>query len=200
LRKSRGIRSRQVGLRETSASEPFDGHIAGIYARTDLERGVWKAPASRAVSLQISINQGDQYILHPRGVTCIRNFRSEGRDLRVWGARTMSSEPKYRYITVRRVMIFSEESIDRGTKWVVFEPNNEELWEKVKQVVSVFLMDQWRVGALAGTTAEEAFFIKCDRTTMTQDDIDNGRLICIIGIAPVKPTEFIVFRITQIKR
>jgi len=150
--------------------------------------------------LLISINQGDQDILNPRGVNCIRNFRSEGRDLRVWGARTMSSEPKYRYSTVRRVMIFSEESIDRGTEWVVFEPNNKAFWEKAKRVVSAFIMNQWRAGALAGTTAEEAFFIKCDRTTMTQDDIDNGLLICIIGIAPVKPAEFIVFRITQIKR
>jgi len=181
---------------------PPSGHIAGIYARADHERGVWKAPANEvvrgAVSLQISITQEDQDILNPKGVNCIRNFRSEGRGLRVWGARTMSNEPEYRYIPVRRLMIFIEESIDRGTKWVVFEPNNEALWEKVRQVVSVFLMTQWRAGALAGTTAEEAFFIKCDRTTMTQDDIDNGCLICIIGIAPVKPAEFIVFRITQI--
>jgi phage tail sheath protein FI len=127
----------------------------------------------------------------------IRDFRAHRRDIRVWGARTMSSDGQWRYINVRRLFIFVEESIDKGTQWVVFEPNDEPTWSAVRRSITAFLTTVWRNGALMGATADEAFFVKCDRTTMTQDDIDNGRLICLIGIAPVRPAEFVIFRISQ---
>ena len=133
--------------------------------------------------------------MNPRGVNCIRAFR--GRGIRVWGARTSSNNSLWKYINVRRLFLFIEESIEEGTQWVVFEPNDHKLWARVRQTITQFLTIVWRNGALMGTKAEEAFFVRCDHTTMTQDDIDNGRLICTIGIAPVKPAEFVIFRITQ---
>ena len=179
---------------------PPGGHIAGIYARSDTERGVYKAPANEtvrgAVDLEFQITKGEQDVLNPRGVNCIRAF--PGRGIRVWGARTLSSDPLWKYINVRRLFLFLEESIEEGTQWVVFEPNNEKLWARVKRTITEFLTRVWRDGALMGTKPEEAFFIKVDRTTMTQDDIDNGRLIVLIGVAPVKPAEFVVFRIAQV--
>jgi uncharacterized protein len=178
---------------------PPSGHVAGIYAKTDIERGVHKAPANEVVSgataLEFQITKGEQDILNPRGVNCLRVFT--GRGLRVWGARTCSSDPLWKYVNVRRLMLYIEESIYYGTQWVVFEPNNEKLWGRVKATITEFLTRVWRDGALMGTKPEEAFFVKCDRTTMTQDDIDNGRLICIIGVAVVKPAEFVIFRIAQ---
>lgn len=178
---------------------PPGGHVAGIYARSDQEHGVHKAPANEQVrgirGLQLDISKGDQAILNPRGVNCIRTFR--GRGTRVWGARTTSSDPAWKYVNVRRLFLFVEESIDEGTQWVVFESNNEQLWARVRQTIRNFLTSVWQDGALMGTTPEEAFYVKCDRSTMTQNDIDNGRLICEIGIAPVKPAEFVVFRISQ---
>ncbi|MCL4707563.1 phage tail sheath family protein [bacterium] len=178
---------------------PPSGHVAGIYAKTDVERGVHKAPANYVVqgatALQFQITKGEQDLLNPRGVNCLRVF--PGRGLRVWGARTCSTNTLWKYINVRRLFLFLEESIDEGTQWVVFEPNNERLWARVRQTITQFLTTVWRDGALMGLTPDEAFFVKCDRTTMTQDDIDNGRLICIIGVAPVKPAEFVIFRITQ---
>jgi uncharacterized protein len=178
---------------------PPTGHIVGIYANTDVERGVFKAPANAVVrganSLQFQITKREQDLLNPRGVNCVRSFPARG--IRVWGARTSSTNSLWKYINVRRLFIFIEESIDEGTQWVVFEPNDERLWARVKQTITQFLTTQWRAGALMGTTAEEAFFVKVDRTTMTQDDIDNGRLICIIGLAPVKPAEFVIFRLAQ---
>jgi phage tail sheath protein FI len=178
---------------------PPSGHVAGIYAKTDVERGVHKAPANEVVQgatgLQFQITKIEQDLLNPRGVNCLRVF--PGRGLRVWGARTSSTNTLWKYINVRRLFLFLEESIDEGTQWVVFEPNNEKLWARVKQTIEQFLRTVWRNGALMGLTEAEAFFVKCDRTTMTQDDIDNGRLICIIGVAPVKPAEFVIFRITQ---
>jgi phage tail sheath protein FI len=178
---------------------PPGGHMAGVYARSDTERGVHKAPANEKIrgvtGLQFPITKGDQEILNPRGINCIRAFR--GRGIRVWGARTISSDSLWKYINVRRLFLFLEESIEEGTQWVVFEPNDEKLWARVKQTISQFLTGVWKSGALMGTTAEEAFFVKCDRTTMTQDDIDNGRLIVLIGVAPVKPAEFVIFRIAQ---
>lgn len=178
---------------------PPSGHIAGIYAKTDIERGVHKAPANVVVAgatgLEFQITKREQDILNPRGVNCIRFFPARGR--RVWGARTCSTNTLWKYINVRRLFLFIEESIEEGTQWVVFEPNNEKLWARVIQTITQFLTTVWRNGALMGLKAEQAFFVKCDRTTMTQDDIDNGRLICIIGIAPVKPAEFVIFRITQ---
>lgn len=178
---------------------PPGGHVCGIYARTDIERGVWKAPANEvvrgAVELEYKIDHRTQESLNPRGVNVIRPFPGRGR--RVWGARTMSSDAAWKYVNVRRLFIFLEASIFRGTQWVVFEPNNESLWARVRQTIEQFLRTQWRAGALMGTKEAEAFFVKCDRTTMTQDDIDNGRLIVVIGVAPVKPAEFVIFRIAQ---
>ena len=189
---------------------PPAGHVAGIYARTDIERGVHKAPANEVVRgivnqdlgptrkpLEFQIVKGEHDILNPRGVNVIRDFRPDGRGIRVWGARTMSSDPLWKYINVRRLFLFVEESIDEGTQWVVFEPNDDALWARVRQVITNFLTTVWRSGALFGLTAGEAFFVRCGRDTMTQDDIDNGRLICEIGIAPVKPAEFVIFRIEQ---
>ena len=178
---------------------PPSGHVAGIYAKTDIERGVFKAPANEVVvgstSLQFQITKREQDLLNPRGVNCIRVFPSRG--IRVWGARTSSTNSLWKYINVRRFFLFLGESIDEGTQWVVFEGNNERLWARVRQTIVQFLTTQFRNGALMGTRPEEAFFVKVDRTTMTQDDIDNGRLICIIGVAPVKPAEFVIFRLAQ---
>lgn len=180
---------------------PPTGHITGLIARTDIERGVHKAPANEVVrdatNLEFPITKGRQDILNPRGVNCIRDFRPDGRGLRLWGARTMSSNPEWKYINVRRLFIFVEESIEQGTQWVVFEPNDAPLWAQVRRSIVNFLIRVWKSGALMGLTQDEAFFVKCDRTTMTQDDIDNGRLVCYIGIAPVKPAEFVIFRIGQ---
>ena len=178
---------------------PPGGHVAGIYSKTDSERGVHKAPANEVLrgvqELQVPISKGEQDVLNPRGVNCIRSF--PGRGIRVWGARTTSSDPLWKYVNVRRLFLYIEESIDGGTQWAVFEPNDEALWSRVRQTVSNFLEGAWEDGALMGSTPEEAFYVKCDRSTMTQDDIDNGRLICEIGVAPVKPAEFVVFRIAQ---
>lgn len=178
---------------------PPGGYVCGIYARSDTERGVHKAPANElvrgATSLQIQVTKDQQAILNPRGVNVIRAF--PGRGILVWGARTISRDTLWKYVNVRRLFIFIERSIDEGSQWLVFEVNNEKLWSRVKATITQFLTRVWRDGALMGTTPEEAFFVKCDRTTMTQDDLDNGRLIVIIGIAPVKPAEFVIFRIAQ---
>ena len=178
---------------------PPGGHVAGIYARSDEERGVHKAPANETIrgaqALEVSLTKADQDGLNPQGVNCIRSF--PGRGILVWGARTTSSNGLWKYVNVRRLFLFLEESIDEGTQWAVFEPNDQNLWARVSQSVSNFLTTQWRNGALMGTTPEEAFYVRCDRSTMTQDDIDNGRLIVEIGVAPVKPAEFVIFRITQ---
>jgi phage tail sheath protein FI len=178
---------------------PPSGSVIGIYSRSDQERGVHKAPANEVVrgvtDLKYVLNKGEQDILNPIGANLIRVF--PGRGIRVWGARTLSSNTLWKYVNVRRLLLYIEESIDEGTQWVVFEPNNEKLWGRVRATITEFLTRVWRDSALMGTTVEEAFFVKCDRTTMTQDDIDNGRLICVIGVAPVKPAEFVIFRITQ---
>lgn len=180
---------------------PPSGHAIGIYARSDIERGVHKAPANEVIrgisDLEFKLMKEQQDILNPRNINVLRNFREDNRALRVWGARTLSSDSDWKYINVRRLFIFIEKSIDRGTQWVVFEPNDEPLWQRVKRVISSFLTQVWRDGALMGKTADQAFFVKCDRTTMTQNDIDNGRLIVQVGIAPVKPAEFVIFRIGQ---
>ena len=182
-----------------SAYFPPSGAMAGIYARTDVERGVHKAPANEVVrgctGLSCAYNEGEQDVLNPIGVNLIRSFT--GRGIRVWGARTISSNGLWKYLNVRRLFIYVEESIKANTSWVVFEPNSTELWDRVTRTIETFLSTCWRDGALAGSTPSEAFFVECGPTTMTQDDIDNGRLICQIGIAPVKPAEFVIFRITQ---
>lgn len=146
-------------------------------------------------SLQLQISNQDQSQLNPIGVNALRYFRTHGN--LVWGGRTTSSDPEWKYINVRRLFIFVEKSIQEGTQWAVFEPNDERTWARVRRSVSGFLTRLWMDGALLGAKPEEAFFVSCDRTTMTQDDIDNGRLIMIIGIAPVKPAEFVIFRIGQ---
>jgi phage tail sheath protein FI len=187
---------------------PPVGHVAGVYARTDVDRGVHKAPANEVLRgivtvdinatrkpLEFPFGKRAQDILNPRGVNVIRDFRSDGRGIRVYGARTMSSDATWRYINVRRLLLFIEESIDEGTQWVVFEPNDEPLWARVRQSVGNFLDITWRSGALQGLKKEEAYFVRCDYSTMTQADIDAGRLICQIGVAPVKPAEFVIFRI-----
>ncbi len=178
---------------------PPGGYMAGIYARTDNERGVHKAPANAlvrgALDVEFPITKGEQDLLNPRNINCIRFFQGQG--ILVWGGRTISDNTLWKYINVRRLFIYVEESIQKGTQWVVFEPNDERLWSRVIQTISQFLTGVWHDGALMGATPAEAFFIICDRTTMTQDDIDNGRLICKIGIAPVKPAEFVIFRIAQ---
>lgn len=179
---------------------PPSGYVAGVYARTDNERGVHKAPANEVVrgitGLRLAITTGEQEVLNPRGVNAIRAF--EGRGRRIWGGRTLSSDPEFRYVNVRRFLIFLEASLDRGTQWVVFEPNSPETWQRVVNSVSAFLHTQWRGGALFGRTPEQAFFVRCDETTMSVDDIQNGRLICEIGVAIVRPAEFVIFRIEQI--
>jgi len=184
---------------------PPSGHMAGIYARVDTERGVHKAPANvviRGIRLTDGIAQDvtkrHQDLLNPKGINALRFFPGLGQ--RVWGARTLSSDSQWKYINIRRLFLFLQESIDEGTQWVVFEPNDESLWALVRQTVSNFLTTVWRSGALVGATADEAFFVTCDRTTMTDDDIASGRLICVIGVAPVFPAEFVIFRIQQVAR
>ena len=173
--------------------------MLGVYARTDTERGVFKAPANQvirgALDVRFEIDENTQETLNPRGVNAIRSF--PGRGIRVWGARTLSSDGLWKYVSVRRLFIFLERSIYDGTQWVVFEPNDERLWAQVKDTIRLFLRSQWRAGALLGQTEDKAFFVTCDRTTMTQDDILNGRLICEIGIAPVRPAEFVILRLFQ---
>lgn len=178
---------------------PPSGSMLGIYARSDNTRGVHKAPANEVVracvGLDCDFNKGEQDILNPKGVNLIRSF--PGMGIRVWGARTATSDGSWKYINVRRLFIFIEESIKANTNWAVFEPNDETLWVRVKRTIDVFLTGLWRNGSLAGTSTDEAFFVNVGRDTMTQDDIDNGRLICVIGVAPVKPAEFVIFRISQ---
>jgi uncharacterized protein len=178
---------------------PPSGHIAGIWARNDNTRGVHKAPANEvvlgAIGLAYQTTKGEQDTLNPIGVNCIRAF--PGRGIRVWGARTLSSDPAWRYINVRRLFNYVEKSIENGTQWVVFEPNNRKLWARVSRDISAFLRTVWRDGALFGSSPEEAFYVKCDDELNPPESRDMGRLIVEIGMAPVKPAEFVIFRISQ---
>lgn len=180
---------------------PPCGHIAGVWARTDATRGVWKAPANEVVRgivrLETDVTNGEQDLLNPEGVNCIRSFGSGG--LRVWGARTLATraDPAWRYVPVRRLFMFVEESIRLGTQWAVFEPNDFDLWQRVKRTITAFLRGLWRQGALVGATPEQAFYVKCDETNNPPDSVDEGRLIVEVGICPVKPAEFVIFRISQ---
>jgi len=178
---------------------PPGGHVAGVYARTDRERGVHKAPANEtvrgAIGLAATVRDVEQISLNAHHINVIREFH--GRGIRIWGARTLSSDSVWQYVSVRRLAIYLERSIDEGTQWAVFEPNNEATWARVSNSVRLFLSTCWRTGALPGSKEEHAFFVRCDRTTMTADDILNGRLICEIGIAPTRPAEFVIFRIFQ---
>jgi phage tail sheath protein FI len=178
---------------------PPSGHVLGVYARTDTERGVHKAPANEivrgALGLRYQISRGEQDILNPRGINCIRLMQGGG--IRIWGARTLSSDPSWRYINVRRLFIMVETSIERATQWVVFEPNDFRLWKRVTRTITSFLTLIWRQGALMGETPEKSFYVKCDEETNPPEVIDVGQLIVEIGLAPVKPAEFVIFRIGQ---
>jgi phage tail sheath protein FI len=177
---------------------PPSGHIAGVYSRTDSERGVHKAPANEivrgALALKYQVSKGEQDILNPKGINAIR-FMNGG--IRIWGARTLSSDPSWRYINVRRLFIMVETSIERATQWVVFEPNDHRLWKRVTRTITSFLTLIWRTGALMGVTPEQAFYVKCDEETNPPEVIDAGQLVCEIGLCPVKPAEFVIFRIGQ---
>jgi hypothetical protein len=178
---------------------PPSGHVAGVYSRTDSERGVHKAPANEivrgALGLRYAISKGEQDILNPKGINCIRMMMGGG--IRIWGARTLSSDPSWRYINVRRLFIMVETSIERATQWVVFEPNDSRLWKRVTRTIASFLTLVWRNGALMGETPEKAFYVKCDEETNPPEVVDVGQLIVEIGLAPVKPAEFVIFRIGQ---
>jgi uncharacterized protein len=180
---------------------PPSGHMAGLWARVDETRGVWKAPANEVIrgvlDVERPITKAEQGMLNPIGINCIRPFGTRG--IRVWGARTLSSDSDWRYINVRRLFNMVEQAIMDGTQWVVFEPNDQKLWAGVKRTVSAFLRGLWRDGALFGATAEQAFFVKCDEDNNPPDSIDEGKLIVEVGIAPVKPAEFVIFRISQLK-
>lgn len=176
---------------------PPSGFICGIYARTDIQRGVHKAPANEvlrgALSFEHNVTREEQEMLNPEGINCLRFF--EGRGYRVWGGRTLSSDPEWKYVNVRRFFNYLQASIKRGTQWAELVPNSEILWTNIQQTISDFLFNEWRKGSLMGSKLEEAFFVKCDRSIMTQHDIDNRRVVCLVGVAIVKPAEFMVFRV-----
>jgi uncharacterized protein len=189
---------------------PACGSVAGVYARVDLARGVHKAPANEEVlGLYLSgtgeddgplgrvVTAREQDVLNPLGVNVIRDFRSAGRGVRIWGARTMADDPMWKYVNVRRLCVYIEQSIARGLGWVAFEPNAPPTWAAVQRAIGNFLDGLWRNGALQGTRADQAFFVRCDRSTMTQADIDAGRLVAVVGVAPVKPAEFVILRVRQ---
>jgi len=173
--------------------------VCGIYARNDINRGVYKAPANEvvdgAIGLETILNKSQQDVLNPLGVNCFRFF--EGRGFRLWGARTISSDPEWKYVNLRRYFAYLEHSIDKGTQWAVFEPNGELLWRNVRSTISDFLLNEWQNGALLGDKPESAYFVKCDRSTMTQNDLDNGRLVCLVGVAALRPAEYVIIRIGQ---
>ena len=178
---------------------PPSGHVAGIWARNDDTRGVHKAPANEvvrgAIELQTQLTRAEHDLLNPIGINCIRSF--PGRGIRIWGARTISSDPAWRYLNVRRLFNYLEESVLSGTQWVVFEPNDDALWAKIRRTISAFLVNEWRKGALFGLTPDEAFYVKCDRETNPAEGIDAGQVVCEIGVAPVKPAEFVIFKLAQ---
>ncbi len=178
---------------------PPSGFVSGIYARNDINRAVYKAPANEvvvgAIGFENLLNKAQQEVLNPLGVNCFRFF--EGRGFRLWGARTISSDPEWKYVNLRRYFAYLERSIDRGTQWAVFEPNGEALWANVRRTISDFLLNEYQSGALLGGKPEDAYFVKCDRSTMTQNDLDNGRLVCLVGVAALRPAEFVIFRIGQ---
>jgi phage tail sheath protein FI len=180
-------------------SLPPSGFVCGIYARNDIQRAVYKAPANEVVTLSIgfekTLNKGQQDVLNPEGINCFRYF--SGRGYRLWGARTISSDSEWMYVNLRRYFAYLEHSIDLGTQWAVFEPNGELLWANVRRTIEDFLFNEWQMGALLGDKPEKAYFVRCDRTTMTQNDLDNGRLVVRIGVAPLRPAEFVIFRIGQ---
>ena len=186
-------------LTQREINLPPSGFVSGIYARNDIRRAVYKAPANEIVTLAIGfetlLNKGQQDVMNPEGINCFRYF--PGRGYRLWGARTMSSDPEWKYVNLRRYFAYLEHSVDRGTQWAVFEPNGELLWGNVRRTIEDFLFNEWQNGALLGDKPEKAYFVKCDRSTMTQNDLDNGRLVCLVGLAPLRPAEYVIFRIGQ---
>jgi phage tail sheath protein FI len=178
---------------------PPSGFVTGIYARNDINRAVYKAPANEVVNLALTfesvLNKAQQDVLNPIGVNCFRFF--EDRGYRLWGARTISSDPEWKYVNMRRYFAYLEHSIDKGTQWAVFEPNGPILWASLKRTVSDFLLNEFQNGALLGDKPEQAYFVRCDRSTMTQNDLDNGRVIVLVGVAALTPAEFVIFRIGQ---
>lgn len=183
----------------TRLDVPPSAYMAGIWARSDNTFGVVKAPANEvvrsAIDFGLRINKAQQELLNPEGVNCLRFFPGPG--FLVWGARTISDDPEWKYLSVRRYFNYLEKSIDEGTQWVVFEINGPALWAAVRHSVEGFLLNEWKSGALLGSKPEQGFYVTCDASTMTQDDLDNGRLICLIGVAVAKPAEFVIFRISQ---
>ena len=183
---------------------PPSGAVVGSYSATDVRRGVHKAPAgiedgylNTAADVERMITKGEHDTLNPEGINVIRKFPDAG--IVIWGARTVSADPEWRYVNVRRLFLFLEESIDEGTQWVVFEPNGPNLWARIVRNVSAFLRVQWLDGKLAGSTPEQAYFVKCDEETNPQESVDLGRVVTVIGVAPLKPAEFVIFRIMQIR-
>jgi phage tail sheath protein FI len=181
---------------------PPSGHVVGIYARVDDARGVFKAPANEVVQgitgLTRTLVKGDQDVLNPSptNINVIRDFRQDGRGIRVWGARVMTSDENFKYVPVKRLMMFIEQSLNVGLQDIVFEPNSPSLWLSVERLISDFLKTVWASGGLQGATPEQSFFVRCDLTTMTQAQIDNGELIALVGVAPVKPAEFVIIQIS----
>jgi phage tail sheath protein FI len=196
---------RLIGFDPTTGNDitlPPSGHVIGLYAKTDNERGVHKAPANVALlnvsDLEVTVNKGEHDILNPRNINVIRDLRADRRGIRVMGARCLTSDASWRYVPVRRLFLYVEESLNEGLQWVIFEPNDHRLWARVRQTISNFLIRVWRDGALMGEKPEQAFYVLCNLgITMTQDDIDNGRLIVEVAIAPVRPAEFVIIRIQQ---
>jgi hypothetical protein len=183
----------------SEVSVPPSGYVAGIYARSDQNNSVAKAPANEvvlgALALERNVTFGEQQVLNPLGINCLRYFPDRG--FRVWGARTASSDTEFMYVNVRRYLIYLEHSIDNSTQWAVFENNGPTLWGQVRESIDSFLFSEFKQGNLLGNSPAEAYFVRCDRTTMTQNDLDNGRMICLVGVALLKPAEFVIFRIGQ---
>ncbi|WP_162314067.1 phage tail sheath family protein [Pseudoxanthomonas yeongjuensis] len=182
-----------------SITLPPGGFLCGIHVRTAIEQGIHKPPANSAIrgalDFETRLSELQQDVLNPEGINCLRAF--DGRGLRVWGARTMGSDPEWKYINIRRYSDYLQRSLERGTRWAAFERNDETLWSNLRAVIQDFLHDEWRNGALLGSKPEQAWFVSCDRSTMTQEDIDQGRLVCLVGVALLKPAEFAIFRLSQ---
>ncbi|MEO6104804.1 MAG: phage tail sheath subtilisin-like domain-containing protein, partial [Pseudoxanthomonas sp.] len=182
-----------------SITLPPGGFICGIHVRTIIEQGIHKPPANSvirgALDFETRLSQAKQEVLNPEGINCLRAF--EERGLRVWGARTLGSDPEWKYINIRRYFDYLQRSLERGTRWAALERNDETLWSKLRPVIEAFLRNEWENGALQGSKREQAWFVKCDRSTMNQDDIDQGRLVCLVGVALLMPAEFVIFRLSQ---
>lgn len=178
---------------------PPSGGICGVYGRVDSTRGVHKAPANElfktALGLKYNLTDAEQEMLNPKGINCIRDF--PGRGIRVWGARTISSNPEWRYVNVRRLFCMVEQALQNGTSWVVFEPNTRDLWKKITRNITAFLLNIWKSGALFGNSPEEAFYVRCDDELNPPESIDAGYVTIELGLAPAKPAEFVVFRVSQ---